>query len=190
MAMTIPIHNHVANILLDIIETHSDIILLDTQYDRIWNFLRSMPVRLLLDLVSYLGIQLVHIPHMDKTQAEAEITLLDTPYSHQFLVLLDNIRQHYGLQSWYSQHSQYTTTTLHALQRLREYEINDGITTFERQQLYQFASRIQDIYSDLNDDADDSDSDSDDSDYHPHSQSQTHLPTPYTPPTHIQTQQT
>jgi hypothetical protein len=184
MAMTIPIHNHVANILLDIIETHSDIILLDTQYDRIWDFLRSMPVRLLLDLVSYIGIQLAHIPHMDKSQAETEITLLDTPYSHQFLVLLDNIRQHYGLQSWYTQS---TTTTLHALQRLREYEINDGITTFERQHLYEFASRIQDIYSNLNDD---SDADSDDDDYHPHSPSLTHLPTPYTPPTHIQTQQT
>jgi hypothetical protein len=184
MAMTIPIHNHVANILLDIIETHSDIILLDTQYDRIWDFLRSMPVRLLLDLVSYIGIQLAHIPHMDKSQAETEITLLDTPYSHLFLVILDNIRQHYGLQSWYTQS---TTTTLHALQRLREYEINDGITTFERQHLYEFASRIQDIYSNLNDD---SDADSDDDDYHPHSPSLTHLPTPYTPPTHIQTQQT
>ena len=137
-----PINYHVADCVVRVILNHFG--LSPEQEDNIHTFIRSMPVRIVIDLLSHTHREFVTIPLEDSMEVDRILSSYYTPYREQFQIILNEIRIIYGEPSWYPEGSYLRNTSLNALRLMREIEENDGIDPEARSRLYQMVSDITD----------------------------------------------
>jgi hypothetical protein len=153
--MPYPLNFHVADCVVRVIQSHA--VILPEQEERIREFIRTMPVRVVLDLLSHTRGELAILPMEDGMEVDRILATYYTPYREQFQLILDEIRVTYVGSSWYPENSYLRNTGLNTLRRMREIEANDGITNIERARLYAMASDLtEDIVNPDNDNDDNS----------------------------------
>jgi hypothetical protein len=155
--MPYPLHHHVADVFVRVITTNTTIILSHFQTHAIHAFVRNLPARLALNLLSHVNEELPRIPFMDNMEIDEYLTDLSTANTEQYLLILNHFRIIFGMPSWLPTDSCLNTTGMIILTRMYEDEVNDGMTPTEINTLYHFASRLQDDYGNPNNYDDDDD---------------------------------
>jgi hypothetical protein len=138
--MPYPLNYHVADSIVRVIQTR--VILSEHQTDRIRTFLRSMPVRVVLDLFGNANEEIATLPMEDSMFVNTTLDGYFTPYQEQFQLILDEIRVIYGQPSWYPTDSHLRPLGIEALERMRDLEANDGFTSDERVRLYEMTTTL------------------------------------------------
>ncbi len=138
--MPYPLNYHVADSIVRVIQTR--VILSEEQTERIRRFLRSMPVRVVLDLFRHANEEIATLPMEDSMFVNTTLDAYYTPYHEQFQLILDEIRVIYGQPSWYPTDSHLRPLGIEALERMRDVEANDGFTLEERVRLYEMTNTI------------------------------------------------
>jgi len=153
--MPYPLHDHVADAYLSLIRTSR--ILSQSEECRIRELIKNMPARVTIDLLSHgHGINTwIYID--DGMDADAELAHLETPNRDLFFVILNRIRMSLGMYSWVGSPSHLMDDVTDLLQRMYDFEVNDGILPTERSHLYQLTTTFIDTY--INPDLDDDDDD-------------------------------
>ena len=154
--MPYPLDHHVADCIMLLI--HSRVIISLDQEDRIRAFIRTMPVRVSLDLLHLVGDDIATIPaEEDSMVVDSYLTNLHTPYQEKFHIILNEIRIIYGQPSWFPENSYMREGGIETLRRMRDIELNGGISHSEREYLYEFASQLVAYLNNPNNDDEDDD---------------------------------
>lgn len=152
-----PIHYRVADAYVAI--TRNFIEIANDQADRIHEIIRSMPVRVTIDLLSLAENDIAFWPTLDSFEVEHEIANNHTPYIDIFMVILNEIRlTRANFISWFPLNSELRMYTLGNLRRMRELEENDGILPEELRNFYQIANHLEEVI--LNNDVEEDDNQS------------------------------
>jgi len=155
--MPYPIHDRVADVFVRVIDMNTTIILSRFQTDAIHAFVRTIPARVALNLLSQVGDELPHLLSMDNMEIDGYLHDLSTANTEQYLLILNQFRIIFGMPSWLPTHSCLNTTGMIILTRMYEDEVNGGMTRTEESDLSRFASRLEDAYGNPNNDDDDDD---------------------------------
>ena len=151
-----PLHHHVADCFVRVIRTR--IIIPLEMEDRIRIFIHAMPVRVSLDLLHLVGDDIATIPiEEDSMVVDSYLTNLHTPYQEKFHIILNEIRIIGGEPSWFPENSYMREDGIEVLRRMRDIELNGGISHSEREYLYRFASELVADLNNPNDDDEDDD---------------------------------
>ncbi len=150
--MPYPLNYHVADAIARVIQTR--VILSEDQAERIRCFLRSMPVRVVLDLFGSVNEEIATLPMEDSMTVNTNLEGFFSPYQEQFQLILDEIRVIYGQPSWYPTDSHLRPLGIEALERMRDLEVNDGFTVEERVRLYEMTNTLVNEIMNAEDDDD------------------------------------
>lgn len=145
--MPYPLHNHVAQAYLTIID--SSRFLSESQRSSILNLIKTLPARVTIYLLSQAG----HHFHswidtedgmiVDTNFAELGVSIQDRLH---YFIILNHIRISLGLSSWLPTPSHMMDSVSNVLQTMYEHEINDGILPDDREYLYELTSTLVDSY--------------------------------------------
>jgi hypothetical protein len=159
--MPYPLHDHVADSYLSLIQ--SSRILSQTEETRIRTYIKNLPARITIDLLSQAGHDINTWIYIDDgMDADAELAHLDSPNRDLFFVILNRIRMSIGLYSWVSTPSYLMDDVSDLLHRMYDFKVNNGMLPDERTRLYELTTALTDGYLNPDDDDDDDDNDNDD----------------------------
>jgi len=150
--MPYPLHDHVADAYLSLVRSAR--ILSQTEETHLRTYIKNLPARITIDLLSQVGHDINTWIYIDDgMDVDAELAHLETPNRDLFFVILNRIRMSLGMYSWVGSPSYMMDDISDLLHRMYDFEVNGGILPTERTRLYEITTTLIDSY--LNPDDDD-----------------------------------